>query len=126
MASHCLLYIVAVELDVASELGLSEEPYVLAHVPHQPLQVAFLLVAFDAPHVHAAQLPRQLIAHRLLHLRCTCLLLDSVQLLSIVSGLRCAVHGFGWLLPFAILIDLHALVISTVDVVDIGSHQLSV
>ena len=89
MPTHGLLYIVSFKPDVPSELGLSEEPYVLSHVSHQSLQVTFLLVTFYTPHIHAAHLEWQMIAHHQWRLYCIrVLLLDSVLLMVSISALR--------------------------------------
>ena len=90
VASHGLLYIVAIKVDVACELGLCEEPYVLSHVSHQSLQVTLLLVPFDAPHIHTAHFQWHAVAHRVYYLLFMCLLIfDSVLVLVIH-------HLLGW------------------------------
>jgi len=87
--THGLLYIVSFKPNISSELGLSEEPYVLSHVSHQSLQVTFLLVTFDTPHIHAAHLKWQMVAHLQWRLYCIrLLLLDSVLLMVSISALR--------------------------------------
>ena len=88
MPTHGLLYIVAFKPDVSSELGFSEEPYVLSHVSHQSLQVPFLLVTFDTPHIHATHLEWQVVAHHQWRLYCIrVLLFDSVLRVVSISAL---------------------------------------
>ena len=88
MPTHGLLYIVSFKPNISSELGLSEEPYVLSHVSHQSLQVTFLLVTFYTPYIYATHLEWQVVAHHRLLLYCIrVLLLDSVLLMVSISAL---------------------------------------